>query len=118
MLTEPPDFIGNILAKLINSQISTSALSDKMQNWRMTVVFDTDYYPVTIIFDETISIKAGIVEGSTLTFKLEFGTILELVERKTSMIRAILSGKIKVKGFRHLIALYRFYGLMNTILKG
>ncbi len=117
MLTEPPDFIGNILAKLINNQIANSALRDKMQNWRMTVVFDTDYYPVSIIFDETISIKSGIVEEPTLIFKMEFGTILELVERKTSMIRAIFSRKIKVKGFRHLIALYRFYGLMNTILK-
>ena len=118
MLEEPPDFIGNILAKLINNQIATSTLSDKMQNWRMTVVFDTDYYPVSIIFDETISIKAGIVEEPTLIFNLEFGTILELVEGKTSMIRAILGGKIKVKGFRHLISLYRFYGLMNSILKG
>lgn len=118
MLKEPPDFIGNILAKLINSKITNSELNERMQDWRMTVVFDTDYYPVSIYFDETITIKAGIAEEPTLIFKLEFGTILELVERKTSMIRAILRRKIKVKGFRHLISLYRFYGLMNSILKG
>ena len=117
MLEEPPDFIGNILAKLINSKITNSGLHDKIQDWRMTVVFDTDFYPVSIYFDEAVRIKAGIADEATLIFKLEFGTILELVERKTSMIRAILSRKIKVKGFRHLVSLYRFYGLMNTILK-
>ena len=118
MLEEPPDFIGNILAKLINSKIASSALGEKMQDWRMTVVFDTDFYPVSIIFDQTLSIKSGHVEEPTLIFKLKFGTILKLVERNTSMVRAILRGKIKVKGFRHLVSLYRFYSLMNTILKG
>ena len=60
MLKEPPDFIGNILAKLINSKIASSALNERMQDWRMTVVFDTDYYPVSIYFDETISIEGYI----------------------------------------------------------
>lgn len=118
MLKEPPDFIGNILAKLINTQIESSTQSRKIMDWRMSVVFDTDFYPLSIIFDEIPSIQAGIVDKPTIIFKLKFGTILELVERKTSMIRGILSGKIKVTGFRHLIALYRFYGLMNSILKG
>jgi len=99
MLKEPPDFIGNIFAKLTNNQLATSTLMDKMQDWRMSVVFDTDYYPVSIIFDEIISIEAGLVSDPTLVFKLKFDTILKLVERKTTMIRAILRGKIKVKGF-------------------
>ncbi len=118
MMKEPTDFIGNILAKLINLQLENSSMRDKMANWNMSVVLETDYYPVSIIFDEIISIEAGLVSDPTLVFKLKFDTILKLVERKTTMIRAILRGKIKVKGFRHLIALYRFYGFMNSILKG
>ena len=118
MLEEPPDLIGNILARMINRQFSTSRVGEKLPSWRMSVVFDTDYYPVSIIFNETISIYAGFVKNPTLVFKLSFGTILLLVEKKTTMIRAILSGNIKVKGLRHLISLYRFYGLINSILKG
>lgn len=119
MLKEPNDFIGNILAKLINYQLENPAMRDKMKNWSMSVVIDTDYYPVIIIFDETICMKTGSVDEPTLIFKLKFSTIISLVKKETSMIRAILGGSIKVRGLLHNPrAAYRFYSLMNSILKG
>jgi len=118
MMKEPPDFVGNILAKLMKRQLENPAISRMVKDWRMSVVFDTDYYPVSIIFDESIQIKTGFPEDPTLVFKLDFRTILLLVERKTTMIQAILRRKIRVKGFSHLKSLYRSYRLMNLILKG
>lgn len=119
MLKEPNDFIGNILAKLINQQLENPAILDKMTSWNMSVVIDTDYYPVSIIFNETISMKTGSINEPTLTFKMSFSTIISLVKKETSMVRAILGGSIKVRGLlRHPRAGYRFYLLMNSIMKG
>jgi len=119
MMKEPTDFIGNILAKLINLQLANSSMREKMANWNMSVVLDTDYYPVSIIFDETISMKTGSVDEPTLIFKMSFGTIISLVKKETSMIRAMLRGSIKVRGLlQNPRAAYRFYTLMNSILKG
>jgi len=82
MMKEPTDFIGNILAKLINLQLANSSMREKMANWNMSVVLDTDYYPVSIIFDETISMKTGSVDEPTLIFKMSFGTIISLVKNR------------------------------------
>lgn len=119
MMKEPTDFIGNILAKLINRHLEKQSMRDKMTSWNMSVVIETDYYPVSIIFDERISMKTGSVDEPTLIFKMSFGTIISLVKKDTSMIRAILRGSIKVRGLlQNPRAAYRFYSLMNSILKG
>ncbi|MGY5880452.1 MAG: hypothetical protein RTV31_09375 [Candidatus Thorarchaeota archaeon] len=119
MLKEPPDFIGNILAKLINRQIQNPSMKEKMKSWKMSVILETDFYPVSIIFDQDITAFAEVVENPTLVFTMDFGTIIKLVEQETTMIRAMIGGSIKVKGFfRNLRSVYRFYSLMNSILKG
>ncbi len=119
MIKEPTDFIGNILAKLINRQLENPSKQGMMTSWNMSVVIDTDYYPVSIIFDETISMKTGLVDEPTLIFKMSFGTIISLVKKETSMIRAMLGGSIKVRGLlQNPRAAYRFYILMNSILRG
>jgi hypothetical protein len=119
MLKEPPDFIGNILGKLLNHQISKYSLDIKSKDWNMCVVLDTDFYPISIIFDSTIQIHTGFIDNPTLIFKMKFGTIMELVEQKISLLQSVLSGKVKMKGFfHHPIAGIRFYRLMNSILKG
>jgi len=119
MISEPSDFIGNILAKLINRQLENPITRKKLADWRMSVIIDTDYYPVSIIFDGDISLKTSSVDEPTLIFKMNFGTIISLVKKETSMIRAIIGGSIKVRGLlQNPRAAYRFYSLMNSILKG
>ncbi|MGY5858965.1 MAG: hypothetical protein RTU63_06325 [Candidatus Thorarchaeota archaeon] len=119
MLKEPPDFVGNILAKLINRQMQIPSMKEKMKSWKMSVILKTDFYPVSIIFDQDIRVLAEAIENPTLVFAMNFGTIIKLVEHETTMVRAMFGGSIKVKGlFRNLRAVYRFYTLMNSILKG
>ncbi len=119
MIEEPPDFLGNIVGKLLNHQISEHSLDMKLKDWNMSVVFDTDFYPISIIFDSTIQIETGFVPNPTLVFNMRFDTIIDLIEQKISLAQSVLGGKVKMKGFfRHPIAGFRFYRLMNSILKG
>ncbi|TFH06422.1 MAG: hypothetical protein E4H14_10850 [Candidatus Thorarchaeota archaeon] len=119
MLEEPPDFIGNILAKLLNRQLQNPSLRKRIEDWRMSAVLETDYYPVCLIFGQAVSIQTDTIDSPTLVLSMNFGTIIKLVEGETTMIRAMLRGSIKIKGFfRNLRSVYRFYSLMNLILKG
>ncbi|MBN2230089.1 MAG: hypothetical protein JW779_10925 [Candidatus Thorarchaeota archaeon] len=118
MLAEPKDFIGNILAKLINRFLEDSSQYEKVKKWNMTVVVETDYYPVTLIFGDSISIQRGIIENPTLVFVMNFKKIISLAKKETSILGSLIHGSIKTKGIlKHPRAAFRFYRLMDSILK-
>jgi hypothetical protein len=119
MLDEPTDFIGNILAKLINRQLESPEILAKVKNWRMTIVLHTDYYPLSIIFNGKMNIQVGVINKPTLSVTMTFHTIIQLIKRETSLVRSLLNRTIKIKGLpRHPKATFRFYKLMNAVLKG
>ena len=119
MLDEPKDFIGFLMAQLINRQLEDPNLESRVKGWKMTVVLATDYYPVTLIFNEGVRLSRGAASDATITIEMSFSTIIRLVMEETSTIKAVLSGEIKARGmFRHPVAMKRFYGLLNAALKG
>ena len=118
MLSEPSDFVGNILAKMINRQLKDSTTLEKVKKWRMTVVLQTDYYALSLIFDELMQIKSGATTDPTLIATTTFHTILMIAKGKNSLLKSVLNRSVRIKGlFRHPIAAFRFYRLMNQALK-
>ncbi|TFG31167.1 hypothetical protein EU527_13110 [Candidatus Thorarchaeota archaeon] len=118
MIAEPRDFIGNILAKLINNRLENPLELERVKKWRMSVILETDYYPISIIFEDQIGIEATTVDDPTLIFRMKFQTIVSIVKKETSILRALIHGSIRVKGIiQHPRAAFRFYKLMNLILK-
>jgi hypothetical protein len=84
----------------------------------MSVILETDYYPVSIVFGDHIRIDARTVENPTLIFSMKFHTIISIVRKETSILSALLRGSIKVKGLiNHPRAAFRFYKLMKSILE-
>ncbi len=119
MLVEPSDFIGKILAKMINKQLENSATLSKVKNWRMSVVLQTDYYPLSLIFSDVIKIESGAIVDPTLVFTMAFNTIIKIAKGDSSLVKSVFNRSIKIKGLlRHPIATLRFYRLMNAVLKG
>ena len=119
MLAEPTDFIGNILAKLINRQLEDPGTLSRVKSWRMSILLETDLYPLSLIFDDDMRIEKGSVADSTLIVNMTFNTIIDLVKGETSLVRSLINRTIKIKGFfRHPISTFRFYKLMNAVLKG
>ncbi|RDE14510.1 MAG: hypothetical protein C4K47_04020 [Candidatus Thorarchaeota archaeon] len=118
MLEQPKDFIGNILAILTSKPLARPDFKDIVAKWKMVVVLETDYYPVTIRFDKGMRVEHGDIPHPTLRVNAKLSTIIELVKGKTSPIRALLNGGLKVKGIlRHPRATLRFYRLISSSLK-
>ncbi len=117
MLHEPSDFIGNLLGKLLNRQLENESVRRKVGSWRMSVVLDTDYYPISIVFSDQIEIVADYIDDPTIVLSMKFNTIIGLFRGETSMIRAVLGRTIKTRGLlRHPLSMLRFYRLMVSML--
>jgi hypothetical protein len=103
---------------MINRQLEDPAISEKVKKWRMTVVLQTDYYGLSLIFDEAMRIESGAVTNPTLIATTTFYTILMIAKGKVSLLKSVLDRSVRIKGlFRHPIAAFRFYRLMNQVLK-
>ena len=117
MLEQPRDFIGNILAVLTSRPLARTDFKAAVAKWKMVVVLETDYYPVTIRFDKGITVEHGDNPHPTIRVRAKLGTIIQLVKGTTSPIRALLNGGLKVKGLlRHPRATLRFYKLISASL--
>jgi len=118
MVEEPSDFIGNILAKLINRKFNDENQIEKLKSWNMSVLLETDYYPVSLIFSDGIKIMTQVINNPTLVIKTTFQTIISIVKNETSPLGALFKSSIKMKGiFRHPRAAFQFYRLIDKILK-
>ena len=119
MLAEPADFVGKILSIMINKQLEDPSTLSKVKDWRMNVVLQTDYYPLSLIFDDSLRIENGVVSDPTLVVSITFERIMQIVKGKSSLIKSVLNRSIRIKGLlRHPVAAFRFYRLMNAVLKG
>jgi len=119
MLEQPRDFIGNILAALISKPLGRPDFRAQVMRWKMVVVLETDYYPVTIMFDKGVKVEHGDNPQPTIRVRANLDTIIELVKGATSPIRALLTGGLKVKGvLKHPRATLRFYRLISSSIRG
>ncbi|MHA1480529.1 MAG: SCP2 sterol-binding domain-containing protein [Candidatus Thorarchaeota archaeon] len=119
MISTTPDFIGTILAKLLEKQLSDPKMLAKVRCWKMIVILDTNFYSVSLIFDDGLKIQKGAVNEPTVRVFMTFDTLIDLVKATKSPIGAVLSGNLKIKGLlRHPIATYRFYKLIVSALRG
>jgi putative sterol carrier protein len=119
VLEEPRDFLGYLLAHAIENQLQDPEFISRVKTWKMTVVLETNYYPLTMVFDNGLKIIRKAVENPTLIVKISMDTINQIIKEECSPLKAFFKGNIKVKGlFRHPIAMKRFYGLLTSGLRG
>lgn len=119
MLNSPPDFLGAIFAKMLSAHLSSENAASKMRQWAMRVVLRTDYYPLSLLFRDGLIISKGEIESPTLVVTTTFHYLLRVLAGEISLLRAFITGKIKLQGFfRHPVSSLRFYRLINALLKG
>ena len=104
---------------MINRQLEDPSTLSKVKKWRMSIVIQTDYYPLSLIFSDSMRIEKGVVHDPTLVAITSFGTLLAITKGKSSLLKSVMNRTIRIKGLlRHPIAAFRFYRLMNQVLKG
>ncbi len=115
----PRDFIGQLLHVLFQGVLSDEVTKRNVANWNMSVVIDTDFYPVTLNFENGLNFVYGEHDSATLRVQTTIEVILWIVEGRTSVIKAVLSRKIKIQGFlQHPRAAFRFYRLLSSAIGG
>ena len=119
MVVSSPDFIGTVLSLVLQKKLDDPEELSRIEGWEMKVIFETNFYPVSLIFDNGLEIKKGEIENPTIRIFMTFDTLIELIRGKQSPMGAILRGKIKVKGLlRHPLATFRFYTLIGSSSRG
>jgi putative sterol carrier protein len=119
VLDEPRDFVGYLLAHVVEQRLEDPNINSKVKTWKMTVNVETNYYPLSMIFDNGLRITRDIVDSPTLSVSISMDTISRIIKEEYSPIKAFLNGDIKVKGmFSHPLAMKRFYSLLIGALKG
>ncbi len=113
----PRDFVGRLVSIVLAKGLEKK--NDSIKDWKMRVLVQTNYYPVSLEFNEGLSIRKGSIMDPTLEVKFDMDTLVELVTGVKSPLKCVLSGDIKMKGFfRHPIAGFRFYNLMVASIGG
>ncbi len=117
MLNKPRDFVGNILAMMLSERFENPEYTEKIQNWKMTVCLRTNFYPIILDFNQGVTITRDPIDNPTLDISMDFDTMIVLIRGKSSMMKEVLRGRIKIRGlFRHPLATFRFYRLMQSII--
>ncbi len=119
MTGTPRDLLGIILHRMLSSRLDESVLGASVRHWRMTVVLETEYHPVTLRFDEGLTIERGAAERPTLTVLTTLDTVAAIARSSLSPLTAYLHGLLRVKGmYRHPLAAARFLRLLLSAVTG
>ncbi|MBD3407330.1 MAG: hypothetical protein GF411_14530 [Candidatus Lokiarchaeota archaeon] len=119
IVNQSGDFIGTLLAEVFRRELLSDRKREKVKKWRISLLLDTDYYPVSINFNNGISIKKGIIKDPDITMTTSMQTIIDITKGKISAFQALRKGELKIKGIlRHPLAAIRLYRFMIPALGG
>jgi len=113
----PGDFIGAILYSMLRPQFESAGTATGKQSGRLTVVIETEYYPVTLELGDALRIHRGAGERPTLRVTTTLRTVVDIARHRISPVGAFLRGRIKIRGLlRHPFAARRFLALFLSSL--
>ncbi len=113
----PGDFIGAILYSMLRPQLDSAGITGGKRSSRLTVVIETEYYPVTLEFGDVLKIRRGAEQRPTLRVTTTLQTVVEIARHRISPVGAFFRGRIKIRGFlRHPLAARRFLALFLSSL--
>ena len=84
----------------------------------MSVCIETDYYNISLFFDNGVRITGDTIANPTITLSTTFNSLLDVIAGDVSIARSLLSRRLRMKGsLRHPVASLRFYRLMRVLLQ-
>jgi len=118
-MEKPADFIGLLFSILLDRKLENQSFRNEVKTWNMSVVLETDYYPITLQFDDGVSIHYGSDESPDIYVKTTMKQIIDIARGNQGLLVSIARRKIAINGiWRHPRAGYRFYKTMKNLLGG
>jgi len=115
---QPSDFIGSIIYTMLKQRMQQNPNCPPFHTWQMKVVLSTDYYPLSLIFDNGLEFHKGDLQEADIRLDFSFEVLLEIIKGRKGFLGAILRRGVRIEGFlKHPFAAYRFYKLMSYIIE-
>nr|MDO8118519.1 SCP2 sterol-binding domain-containing protein [Candidatus Sigynarchaeota archaeon] len=114
IIEEPEDLISRFIFNLFKHSEDNPEFTKLVVGWNKIIVLDVkDFYPVTIVFSgDRISFKIGEAGKANLKINTDLNTVCDMVYRRLHPVKAVLAGRMKVKGLWKLGTLSKFYKML------
>lgn len=118
-IQKPEDLLSVSLYNILSYRKDEEFL-ELVQNWNKKILVEMEgFYPVMAIFqNNNISFKfRDIKQKPDLTIKIDLNTLLDMAYGRTSTVKAVLSGKLKIKGLYKIKTLLKFKKVFFDTMK-
>ncbi len=119
---QPRDVLSAAVFNILNTRKDEKYIN-LLSKWNKKIVFDIkDVYPITVIFGKgKISYEVGTSKKANLKIKMSINTMFDLAFGRKGLIGAVLTRKMRIKGFYKMGTLLKFYRIfyrpMKTLVK-
>ncbi len=118
-IQKPKDLLSVSLYNILNYRKDEEFL-ELVQNWNKKILIEVEnFYPVMVIFQNGhINFKfQNIQQKPDLKVEMDLNTLLDMAYGRTSSVKAVLSGKLKIKGLYKIKTLLTFKKVFFDTMK-
>ncbi len=114
------DLLSISLNNILSYRKNDDEFIELVRNWNKKIVIELeDFYPVEVIFQETeIKFKTKDLDQKVdLKVFMNLNTLLNLGYGRLNPMNAVLTRKLKIKGFLKILTLMKFIKIFLTSMK-
>jgi putative sterol carrier protein len=119
-IQQPKDLLSVSLHNILSYRVKDKDFNELVCDWNKKILIELEnFYPVLVIFQgEKISFEfRDIQQKADLKIKMNLNTLLNIAYERLSLRKAILTGKLKIKGIYKIGALLQFKKIFLDTLK-
>jgi putative sterol carrier protein len=119
-IQHPKDLLSVSLHNIFSYRVDDEDFIELVKDWNKKVLIEIEkFYPVLVVFQgEEISFKfRDIQQSPDLGVKMDLHTLLDIAYNRLSPIKAVLTGRLKIKGIYKVGTLLRFKKIFLDTLK-
>lgn len=119
-IQQPKDLLSVSLHNIFSYRVDDEDFIELVKDWNKRVLIEIEkFYPVSVVFQgEKISFKfRDIQQKHDLRVKMDLHTLLDIAYNRLGPIKAVLKGRLKIKGIYKVSTLLRFKKIILDTLK-
>ncbi|MHA1804049.1 MAG: SCP2 sterol-binding domain-containing protein [Promethearchaeota archaeon] len=118
-IEEPEDLISISLYNMLNYRKNDKQFINLIRNWNKKIVLHIiPFYPLAIIFQgNEIKFDREHVKNANLHVQIDLNTMLKIASGKLNPVKALLKGKLKIKGIYKIKTLLKFMKIFLDTMK-
>ena len=118
-IQSPEDVVSISMHTILSSRINDPEFNELVINWNKKIVVDIEpFYPLTITFEgNEVKFKIGDLKKADLKIRVHVKHLLDMAYGRLSLIMAVLTRKLRIKGIYKIGTLLKFYRIIFKTMK-